>query len=409
MSVAEPVRQDWSARMRRLGHAHSVGILGIVLSVFAFWLSLPPWTVRTIGVPIAFAILGAVAGVWALSRGERRVGGWALGLAIVCIAGAVWANSKSVDALQAVFGTSLLAATLRAATPLTFAAIGGIFSERSGVVNIGLEGMMLSGAFFGIAVVGWTGQWELGIFAAMAAGGLLALIHAFFSIHLRADQIVSGTAVNFLALGVTGYLFRSIYGTKGTPELEERIPDVSVPGLRDIPYVGDVIGEMNLMIWMAILLVIVTAIFLFKTTFGLRLRAVGEHPKAADTVGISVFGMRYGAVVFSGMLAALGGAYLSFGFGGSFNENMTIGKGFIGLAAMIAGNWRPFPAFLVCLLFGFSEGLGRRLQGSDLLPDVVSSPNLLSTLPYVITLIALVGIIGRSRPPAADGRPYVKE
>jgi general nucleoside transport system permease protein len=409
MSVAEPVRHDWSARMRRLGHAHSVGILGIVLSVFAFWLSLPPWTVRTIGVPIAFAILGAVAGVWALSRGERRVGGWALGLAIVCIAGAAWANSKSVDALQAVFGTSLLAATLRAATPLTFAAIGGIFSERSGVVNIGLEGMMLSGAFFGIAVVGWTGQWELGIFAAMAAGGLLALIHAFFSIHLRADQIVSGTAVNFLALGVTGYLFRSIYGTKGTPELEERIPDVSVPGLRDIPFVGDVIGEMNLMIWMAILLVIVTAIFLFKTTFGLRLRAVGEHPKAADTVGISVFGMRYGAVVFSGMLAALGGAYLSFGFGGSFNENMTIGKGFIGLAAMIAGNWRPFPAFLVCLLFGFSDGLGRRLQGSDLLPDVVSSPNLLSTLPYVITLIALVGIIGRSRPPAADGRPYVKE
>jgi general nucleoside transport system permease protein len=409
LSVAEPFGQDWSTRMRRLGHAHSVGILGIVLSVFAFWLSLPPWTVRTMGVPIAFAILGAIAGVSALSRGERRVGGWALGLAIVCIAGAIWANSKSVDSLQAVFGTSLLAATLRAATPLTFAAIGGIFSERSGVVNIGLEGMMLSGAFFGIAVVGWTGQWELGIFAAMAAGGLLALIHAFFSIHLRADQIVSGTAVNFLALGVTGYLFRSIYGTRGTPELEERIPDVSVPGLRDIPYVGDVIGEMNLMIWMAILLVIVTAIFLFKTTFGLRLRAVGEHPKAADTVGISVFGMRYGAVVFSGMLAALGGAYLSIGFGGSFNENMTIGKGFIGLAAMIAGNWRPFPAFVVCLLFGFSEGLGRRLQGSELLPDMVSSPNLLSTLPYIITLIALVGIIGRSRPPAADGRPYVKE
>lgn len=409
MSVAEPFTQDWSTRMRRLGHPHSVGILGIVLSVFGFWLSLPPWTVRTVGVPLAFAILGAIAGIWALSRGERRVGGWALGLAIVCVAGAIWADSKSVDALQAVFGTSLLAATLRAATPLTFAAIGGIFSERSGVVNIGLEGMMLSGAFFGIAVVGWTGQWELGIFAAMAAGGLLALIHAFFSIHLRADQIVSGTAVNFLALGITGYLFRSIYGTQGTPELEERIPDVSVPGLRDIPYVGDVIGEMNLMIWMAILLVIVTGIFLFKTTLGLRLRAVGEHPKAADTVGISVFGVRYGAVVFSGMLAALGGAYLSFGFGGSFNENMTIGKGFIGLAAMIAGNWRPFPAFTVCLLFGFSDGLGRRLQGSDLLPNVVSSPNLLSTLPYIITLIALVGIIGRSRPPAADGRPYVKE
>jgi simple sugar transport system permease protein len=395
--------------LRRLGEPGSIGILGIVLAVLAFWLALPPWTVRSVGLPLALALAAAIAGVWAVSRGERRVGWWAVGLAVVCGAGALWAQDHSAASLEAVFGTSLLAATLRAATPLTFAAIGGIFSERSGVVNIGLEGMMLTGAFFGIAVVGWTGQWELGIFGAMLAGGVLALIHAFFSIHLRADQIVSGTAVNFLALGVTGYLFRSIYGTKGTPELKERIPDLSVPGLRDVPYLGDIVGDMSLMIWMAILLVIVSGIVLFKTPLGLRLRSVGEHPKAADTVGISVFGIRYGAVVFSGMLAALGGAYLSFGFGGSFNENMTIGKGFIGLAAMIAGNWRPLPAFTICLLFGFSDGLGRRLQGSDLLPNVISSPNLLSTLPYIITLIALVGIIGRSRPPASVGRPYVKQ
>jgi len=408
MSMAEPFRQDWSARMRRLGHPHSIGIAGIVLSVLGFWLALPPWTIRAVGVPIAFGLLGAIAGVWAVSRGERRVGWWAIGLALVCTAGALWAVGRKTDALEAVFGTSLLAATLRAATPLTFAAIGGIFSERSGVVNIGLEGMMLSGAFFGIAVCGWTGSWQLGILGAMLAGGVLALIHAFFSIHLRADQIVSGTAVNFLALGVTGYLFRSIYGTEGTPNDISRIPDIEIPLLGRIPYIGDVIGDMNLMIWLAILLVIASAIFLFKTPWGLRLRAVGEHPKAADTVGISVFGVRYAAVVFSGMLAALGGAYLSFGFGGSFNENMTIGKGFIGLAAMIAGNWRPFPAFTVCLLFGFSDALGRRLQGSDLLPDVISSPNLLSTLPYIITLVALVGIIGRSRPPAAVGRPYAK-
>jgi ABC-type uncharacterized transport system permease subunit len=238
----------------------------------------------------------------------------------------------------------------------------------------------------------------------MAAGGLLALIHAFFSIHLRADQIVSGTAINFIALGITGYLFRSIYGTRGTPELEERIPEVSVPGLRDIPFLGDFLGEMNLMIWMAILLVIVSWIVLFKTPIGLRLRSVGEHPKAADTVGISVYGVRYAAVILSGMLAALGGAYLSFGFGGAFNENMTVGKGFIGLAAMIAGNWRPVPTFGICLLFGFSEGLARRLQNEA---DI--SVNLLQTLPYVLTLIALVGIIGRSRPPAAVGRPYVKQ
>jgi general nucleoside transport system permease protein len=409
VSLVEPISADWGVRLRRLGEPPSIGVLGIALAVFAFWLALPPWTVRAVALPLALAVLAAIAGVWALSRGARRAGWWAVGLAVVCAAGAIWADGKSVDSLEGVFGVSLLAATLRAATPLTFAAIGGIFSERSGVVNIGLEGMMLTGAFFGIAVVGWTGQWELGIFGAMLAGGVLALIHAFFSIHLRADQIVSGTAVNFLALGLTGYLFRSIYGTQGTPELDERIPDLSVPGLRDIPYLGDVVGDMNLMIWMAILLVIVSWIVIFKTPLGLRLRSVGEHPKAADTVGISVFGVRYAAVVFSGMLAALGGAYLSFGFGGSFNENMTIGKGFIGLAAMIAGNWRPLPAFTICLLFGFSDGLGRRLQGSDLLPDVVSSPNLLSTLPYIITLIALVGIIGRSRPPASVGRPYAKQ
>ena len=403
MSVVEASDSAF-ARMRRLSDPRSIGILGICLGLLAFWLALPPWTVRAVAVPIAVGIGGLIAGVWASSRAERRVGWWAIGIALVGTAAAVWAQGRSVDSLEAVVGASLLAATLRAATPLTFAAIGGIFSERSGVVNIGLEGMMLSGAFFGIAVVGWTGQWELGLLGAMLGGGALALIHAFFSIHLRADQIVVGTAINFLALGVTGYLFRSVYGTRGTPELEERIPTVSVPGLRDIPFVGEVIGEMSLMIWLAILLVIVAAVVLFKTPIGLRLRAVGEHPKAADTVGISVFRIRYAAVIVSGMLAALGGAYLSFGFGAAFNENMTIGKGFIGLAAMIAGNWRPLPTFAVCLLFGFSEGLARRLQNEA---DI--SVNLLQTLPYIITLIALVGIIGRSRPPAAVGRPYIRQ
>ena len=402
MSVARaPIPYE---RLRRWTSTRSIAILGICLGILALLLALPPFTTRNLSVPIAVGLGAVLAALWALFRGEKKLGWWALGVAVAGTAGAIWVQDRSVDSLEAVFGTALLAATLRAATPLTFAAIGGIFSERSGVVNIGLEGMMLTGAFFGIAVVGWTGQWELGIFAAMAAGGALALIHAFFSIHLRADQIVSGTAINFIALGLTGYLFRSIYGTQGTPELDERIPNVSVPGLRDIPYVGDVIGDMNLMIWMAILLVIATSVFLFKTPYGLRLRSVGEHPKAADTVGISVFRTRYAAVVFSGMLAALGGAYLSFGFGGSFNENMTIGKGFIGLAAMIAGNWRPFPTFAICLLFGFSDGLARRLQNEA---DI--SANLLQTLPYIITLIALVGIIGRSRPPAAVGHPYVKQ
>ena len=190
----------------------------------------------------------------------------------------------------------------------------------------------------------------------------LALIHAFFSIHLRADQIVSGTAINFLALGLTGYLFRYIYGTEGTPSDVARIPTVTIPLLDRIPFVGDVIGTMSLMIWLMLALLILSWAVLFKTPIGLRIRSVGEHPKAADTVGISVYGIRYACVVLSGMLAALGGAYLSIGFVGSFNENMTVGRGYIALAAVIFGKWRPFPAFAACLLFGFSSGLAQRLQ-----------------------------------------------
>ncbi|MGH3105062.1 MAG: ABC transporter permease [Gaiellaceae bacterium] len=294
---------------------------------------------------------------------------------------------------------------LRFATPLAFAAIGGIFSERSGVVNIGLEGMMLSGAFFGIWAAAWSGSWVVGLGFAVLAGGLMALIHAFVSIHLRADQIVSGFAINFLALGLTGYLFRYIYGTQGTPSDISRIPDIRLPGfVRDIPFIGEVFGQLSLMIWLMFALLVLSYLVLFKTPVGLRLRSVGEHPRAADTVGISVYKVRYTAVVVSGMLAALGGAYLSIGFTGTFNENMTAGRGYIALAAVIFGKWRPGPAFSACLLFGFASAISIPLQREA---DV--SANLLSTLPYVLTLVALVGVIGRSIPPAAVGRPYTKQ
>jgi general nucleoside transport system permease protein len=392
------------SRLRRLSEPRSIAITGIALGLLAFWLALPPWTVRFEGVPIVFGIAGLAAGLWALTRDETRLGWWAVAVSVGGTAAALWAMSKSVDSLDAVINAGLFAATLRFATPLAFAAMGGIFSERSGVTNIGLEGMMLSGAFFGIWAAAWSGSWVVGILMAMVFGGLLALIHAFFSIHLQADQIVSGTAINFLALGLTGYLFRYIYGNEGTPSDVSRIPTVTVPGLKDIPFLGEVIGSMNLMIWLMLALLVSSWIVLFKTPIGLRIRSVGEHPKAADTVGISVYGVRYASVVLSGMLAALGGAYLSIGFVGSFNENMTIGRGFIALAAVIFGKWRPFPAFAACLLFGFSSGLAQRLQNEA---DI--SANLLQTLPYVLTLIALVGVVGRSRGPAAAGRPYVKQ
>jgi general nucleoside transport system permease protein len=409
LSTVDETRESTADRLRRLGEPRSVAIAGICVGALGFWLSLPPFTLRNIAVPAALAVLGAALGLWALTRGQRKLGIWALLVSLLAVLGALWFQNEQTSELDSVFSVGLLAATLRFATPLAFAAMGGIFCERSGVINIGLEGMMLAGAFFGIVVAAETGQWELGILGAMGAGGTLALIHAFFCIHLRADQIISGFAINFLALGLTGYLFRSVYGTRGTPELPEEIPDVHLGFIKDIPFFGDLFGQLNLMIWLMILTVILSWVVLFKTPLGLRIRSVGEHPKAADTLGISVFKIRYAAVILSGVLAGLGGAYLSFGFGNAFNENMTAGRGYIALAAVIFGNWRPFGAFGACLLFGFSSALALRLQGSPLLPSDLASANLLQTLPYVLTLVALVGVIGRSRGPAAAGRPYVKQ
>jgi ABC-type uncharacterized transport system permease subunit len=402
MTVADATAEN--DRLRRLTEPRSIAILGIVLGALALWLTLPPWTIEAAGVPIAVALAGVAAGFWAFMREERKLAFWAMAASVGCAVAALWTQGRDEEALENIFNAGLLAATLRFATPLMFAAIGGIFNERAGVINIGLEGMMLSGAFFGIWAAVWSGSWVVGILFAMFAGGTLALVHAFFSIHLRADQIVIGTAINFLALGITGYLFRYIYGTEGTPSDVSRIPDVHLGPVKDIPFLGDIFGQLSLMIWLMFALLVLSWLVLFKTPLGLRLRSVGEHPRAADTVGISVFRVRYGAVVISGVLAALGGAYLSIGFTGSFNENMTVGRGFIALAAVIFGKWNPFGAFGACLLFGFASALSIPLQREA---DV--SANLVSTLPYVLTLVALVGVIGRSIGPAAVGRPYTKQ
>jgi simple sugar transport system permease protein len=390
---------------RGITDPRNAAILGIVFGVLAFWVALPPFTVRTPGAPAVLGFCGLTAGLWGLVREERKLGLWAIGVSFLGLAAGLWAQTRDEESLAAVVSVGLVAATLRFATPLAFAAIGGIFSERSGVVNIGLEGMMLMGAFFGIYVAAESGSWVVGIAGAMVAGGLLALIHAIFTVTYLADQIVSGFAMNFLALGLTGYLFRSIFGTQGTPADVPRIPTVRMPEfIRDIPFIGDVFGSLSVMTWLMFLVVVLAWLVLFKTPLGLRLRSVGEHPRAADAVGIPVKRYRYCAVVTSGMLAALGGAYLSFGFGGSFNENMTNGRGFIALAAVIFGKWTPFGALGATLLFGFGFALSIPLQG-----EANISANIVSTLPYVLTLVALVGVIGRSRPPAAVGRPYVTQ
>jgi ABC-type uncharacterized transport system permease subunit len=388
--------------------ARSVGIAGIALGILAFWLTVPPFTIRSFVVPVIVGLAALGLGFAALTQGERRLGGFAIAFAFIGAIGGLWAQGVSEATLKDVLTAGLLASTLRFATPLAFAAMGGIFSERSGVVNIGLEGMMLTGAFFAVWGSIWSGSWVIGLVMAMVFGALLALIHAFFSIHLRADQIVSGFAVNFLALGVTGYLFSDLYPDGIQTGDVSRVPTLALDFLDDIPGIGtflhDVFGGLSLLVWLMFLAVGLTYVVLFQTPIGLRIRSVGEHPRAADTVGISVYAMRYLAVTTSGVLAALGGAFLSIGFVGTFSENMTSGRGFIALAAVIFGKWRPGLAFLATLLFGFGFALAIPLQR-----EAGISENLVSTFPYVLTLVAVAGLIGRSIPPAADGRPYVKQ
>jgi ABC-type uncharacterized transport system permease subunit len=391
----------------------NAAIVGIVLGVVAFWIALPPVAVRSVAAPIAVGAWAALLGVGAITRGERRVGWGAVASGVIGGLAGVFATRASTDHLdQVITWSTLVSLALVYATPLTFAAIGGMFAERSGVVNIGLEGMMLMGAFFGAWGADATGSWFLGLVIGMVFGGLLALVHAVFSIHLRADQIVSGTAVIFLAYGITGFLYNNHYGDRGTPGDLPGVPDVHLGFLGSIPpqslgtFLEDAFGDMNLMTWLAFGVVVLSYVVMFQTPIGLRIRACGEHPRAADTVGINVYGVRYASVVLSGMLAALGGVYLSIGFNHSFTEKMTAGYGFIALAALIFGNWRPFGALAAALLFGFASALSPELENVE---SWSSYATLFAALPYVLTLVAVAGVIGRTVPPAASGRPYIRQ
>jgi ABC-type uncharacterized transport system permease subunit len=381
------------------------GYAGLVLAVFSAFLAIPPIEARTVTWPVLVGVVAAMLGLWTTTRGRRRLG---IGVAVCGVIGiglGILATRSGTGNLESVFNASLIAQMFAFATPLVFGAIAGMFSERSGVVNIGLEGMMLMGAFWGVYGADKGGNWFVGVLVGMATGGLLALVYAVFAIHLRADQIVGGTAVNFLALGITGYFFFQLYHGNYVPNNVSTIPNVSIPGLDHVQFLGPAIGNLNLMVWVSFALVIVSYVVIFKTPIGLRIRACGEHPRAADTVGIDVYAIRYGAVILSGLLAALGGVYLSDGFGGgTFNDNMTAGRGFIALAAMIFGNWRPAGAFGAALLFGFSSAVALRLQVYS-----ASASTLFNVLPYVLTLIAVAGVIGRTVPPAADGKPYARQ
>ncbi len=313
------------------------------------------------------------------------------------------------------FNSNLWAGTLQSATPLALAAVGGVISERSGVVNIAMEGMMLTGAFFAVFFDVLAGNATVGLLAGILTGGIMAYIHAYTSIRLKADQIVSGMAINLLALGLTSYLLVSVYSANGTPTSCTppthchygwvfTIPDWSIPGLHAIPGLGPALFQQNPIVYLMLLIVILSHIFLFRTTLGLRIRAVGEHPRAADTAGINVQRLRYLAVILSGLLSGLAGAYLSLASAYGFSDNMTSGRGFIALAAMIFGKWTPFGAFGACVLFGFGQALYNTLQNTP--GPLQDYSTLVSALPYVLTIVALAGFIGRAIPPAADGVPY---
>jgi ABC-type uncharacterized transport system permease subunit len=298
----------------------------------------------------------------------------------------------------------ILASTVRNATPLVFAAMGGMFSERSGVVNIALEGLMLISAFAGVAGAFLSGSAWVGLGFALAAGLLFALIHALMCVTFEADQIISGAAINLLALGGTGFLMVEVFGQGGTSPRVERFGAVGIPLLADIPVIGQAFFQQSLLVYLMYLLIPVTFFVVFRTPFGLRLRATGEVPEAVDTAGISVYRMRYYGVALSGLLAALGGAYLSMGLLSAFTENMTGGRGFIALAALIFGRWNPIGAAGAALLFGFAQAITFRAGGQEVIPV-----EFLQMLPYILTIIVLAGFGGRAIAPAAIGKPYRKE
>ncbi|MDP9484402.1 MAG: ABC transporter permease [Actinomycetota bacterium] len=298
---------------------------------------------------------------------------------------------------------SILASTLRNATPLIFAALGGVFSERSGVVNIGLEGLMLISAFAGAVGAFYSGSALVGLLTALGAGLLFALIHALMCITFEADQIISGTAINLLALGGTAFLMVVVFGSGGTTPRVASFEPARIPGLADIPVVGPALFEQSLLVYLMYLLVPLTFFVVFRTPFGLRLRASGEVPEAVDTAGVSVTRMRYYGVALSGLLAALGGVYLSMSLLSAFTENMTNGRGFIALAALIFGRWNPIGAAAAALLFGFAQAVTFRVA-QDAIPL-----EFVQMFPYILTIVVLAGFGGRAIAPSALGKPYRKE
>lgn len=309
--------------------------------------------------------------------------------------------------IEDIINLSLLASMIRLSTPLILAALGGMYSERGGVINIALEGIMLAGAFTAAAVTVRVGNPWVGLASAAIAGLAVSLILAVAAIEFKADQVVVGTAINIMFLGVPALVSGALFESTGsTPQLprEQTLPDWNVPLVGQVPVLSQLFSGHKPLVYLAFAMVPISYYVLFRTRFGLRLRAVGENPEAADTAGVSVARIRYAGVMLSGLLAGVGGAYLSIGQNSLFTRNMTAGRGFIALAALIFGKWHPVGAMLACLLFGLADAVAIRMQG------VVNIPvQMIQIIPYVLTLVVLAGFIGRATPPRSIGVPYIKE
>jgi general nucleoside transport system permease protein len=362
-------------------------------------------TVPAGGTAVALGVVVLLLAAWQLARGfSRRAFRWVLGVTLLCLVAAFlcWsASGTSIDLL------GLLQNTIFLAVPLILGALGGILCERSGVINVAIEGQLLTGAFAAALVATLAHNLGAGVVAAVVAGGLIGALLAVFALKYYVNQVILGVVLNVFALGLTGFVYDAVMqphqDTYNSPAI---FSAVKIPGLGDIPVIGPLLFDTNVLVYATYVLIVVVDVWLFRTRWGLRTRAVGEHPKAADTVGIKVNRMRYVNTVLGGMVAGLGGAYLTIGTVGAFSKNISSGKGFIALAAVIFGRWSPRGALGAALLFGFADALQTILT---IVKTPVTIPsNFLAMLPYLATLFAVAGLIGRVRAPAADGEPYVK-
>ncbi|HWJ84628.1 MAG TPA: ABC transporter permease [Cellulomonas sp.] len=377
-----------------------------VLATSKDFFTIDPITVPAKPTAIVLSLIAlALAGIsWQATRNRRKVGAWlpvVFGIAVV-LAFLTWADAGKSSPLPL---TGLLQGSLFLAIPLVFGSLAGLLCERSGIINVAIEGQLLAGAFLAAVVASITSSAYVGLIAAPIAGMIVSALLVLFSIRYVVNQIIVGVVLNVLVVGVTSYLFSTVLkADASTFNSPPKLPTIDIPVLSQIPVVGPVLFRQTILVYIMYVVVALLQVFVFRSRWGLRLRAVGEHPKAADTVGIKVNRTRVRSTLLGGAVAGLGGAFFTVAAGLAFGKEMTGGKGFIALAAMILGRWNPVGALAAALLFGFSDNLQVVL---GIIGTPIPSQIMLMT-PYVVTIFAVAGLVGRVRPPASEGIPYVK-